>query len=316
MYLQIALVLSVVIQFVTAIIALSLVRKINHNTAWWLISISLSLMALRRLFEIFQIWGIDGGLYDPMTNSWVGIIISILMLISLSFIKRLFNVQARIDKLKQRNQEQLLSATIEAEERERMRFSKELHDGLGPLLSSAKMGISAIKKNPQHVNLEIVNNTETLVNDAITAIKEISNNLSPHVLNNFGLYDAIRSFIKKIMSVNAIDIQFSSNIENQKIPHNIEVILYRITTELVNNTLKHAAATRITIEIMIEGEELKYEYYDNGKGFDWESKTWETKGIGVQNILSRIKSLKGNYNIITAEENGFEIHINLNLKSE
>lgn len=316
MYLQIALVLSVVIQFVTAIIALSLVRKINHNTAWWLISISLSLMALRRLFEIFQIWGIDGGLYDPMTNSWVGIIISILMLISLSFIKRLFNVQARIDKLKQRNQEQLLSATIEAEERERMRFSKELHDGLGPLLSSAKMGISAIKKNPQHVNLEIVNNTETLVNDAITAIKEISNNLSPHVLNNFGLYDAIRSFIKKIMSVNAIDIQFSGNIENQKIPHNIEVILYRITTELVNNTLKHAEATRITIEIMIEGEELKYEYYDNGKGFDWESKTWETKGIGVQNILSRIKSLKGNYNIITAEENGFEIHINLNLKSE
>ena len=100
MSLKIALILSVILQFSTAIIALSLIRRTRTNIAWWLISAGFFLMAIRRLFELLEIFDAGQKITSSLLNSWIGVMISVVMLISLSFIKRIFNIQKRFDELK------------------------------------------------------------------------------------------------------------------------------------------------------------------------------------------------------------------------
>ena len=140
----------------------------------------------------------------------------------------------------------MLTATLRAEEKARSSFSKELHDGLGPLLSSAKMSLSALQREEQDpARQEMLSNTTYLINEAIRSIREISNNLSPHVLQDFGLERAIQNFIDKSAAMHPVQIQFSTNLGNKRYETDIEVILYRVICELINNSLKHAACQSV-----------------------------------------------------------------------
>ena len=147
MSLKIALLLSVIFQFATAVIALTLIKRTKTNIAWWLISGGLVLMAVRRLYELFDVISPDYAFINGLFSSWIGVFVSVLMLISLSFIKRIFNIQKRFEDLKRKNEARVFSAILRTEEDQKQKFSKELHDGLGPLLSSVKMAISAVDKD-------------------------------------------------------------------------------------------------------------------------------------------------------------------------
>ncbi len=103
MSLKIALIFSVFLQVITAIIAISLIKRTKTNIAWWLISFGFLLMAIRRVYEFFAIYYPKDVVINEWINSWVGIIISLVMLASLSFIKRIFNVQKRIQEIKNQN---------------------------------------------------------------------------------------------------------------------------------------------------------------------------------------------------------------------
>ncbi|HUM89369.1 MAG TPA: histidine kinase, partial [Prolixibacteraceae bacterium] len=196
MIIKIALILSVVIQFVAAVLAISLIKRTKTHIAWWLISIGFLAMAVRLFLEVITIFNPEREALTSMLYSWLGVIISLLTLISLMFIRRLFNAQNKYEELRTERESEVLSAIIKTEENERSRFAKELHDGLGPLLSSIKMSVSAIKKQMDGKNDgSIIENTEKLIDESIFTIKEISNNISPHILNNFGLYKALQSFI-------------------------------------------------------------------------------------------------------------------------
>ena len=105
-----------------------------------------------------------------------------------------------------RSENRILNAIIQTEEKERKRFAKDLHDGLGPLLSAVKMSVSALMNNKTQNQTEILENTNMVINEAITSIKEISNNLSPHVLTNFGLVSAIKNFTHKINQTRSVTI--------------------------------------------------------------------------------------------------------------
>ena len=127
------------------------------------------------------------------------------------------NCFTHLNGLKQiglRSEKRVINAIINTEENERKRFAKDLHDGLGPILSTVKMSLSALTdriKDPS--GSVILNNTNHLVNEAINTIKDISNNLSPHVLSNFGLASAISAFTTKINQTKAVEIDFKSNME-------------------------------------------------------------------------------------------------------
>jgi signal transduction histidine kinase len=291
MLIKIALILSVVLQFIAAIIALTLVKRTRTNVAWWLISIGFLLMAFRRVFEVLTVFDSPSKLITGMLSSWTGVLISIIMLISLIFIKRIFNVQKQVDELRKQNESKILAAIIETEENERQFFAKELHDGLGPLLSSVKMAISASASNTkEEESRKIILNAEKLINESINSLKEISNKLSPHILNNFGLLKAVKSFVGKLPLSGQPKININSNIENQRFTYTTEVVMYRIISELIVNSLKHADARNIYIDLFIEGKKLRLKYIDDGIGFDMNKPEYERKGMGYSNIISRIRS--------------------------
>ncbi len=313
MPIKIALIISVIIQFVTAFIAISLIRRTRSNVAWWLISIGFLLMAIRRLFELMQVYESESRVINGLLSSWTGVIISLIMLISLIFIKRIFNIQKRIDNLRKENESRILSAIIKTEEIEKQKFAKELHDGLGPLLSSVKMAISSISKNPEKSDKKVIDNTEKLIDESIITIKEISNNLSPHILNNFGILKAVNSFISKLQVNDKPKIIFNSNLNEKRFNYNIEVVLYRVICELLINSLKHASANNISIDLILDKGNLTLEYFDDGIGFDPDELLKENIGMGYSNIQSRIKSLNGIYKIVSRANEGVNVTISVNI---
>lgn len=310
MELQIALIFSALLQVVAFIITISLITKTRFNVAWISISIGFLLMALRRIIEVIYFFRETSTNNIPEINSWIAIIISVAMLVSSIYIRKIFEVINRIHQLRKENEAKLLSAVISAEERERKNFSKELHDGLGPVLSSAKMTISAInKKDTPKQTSELLEKIESLVDNAIISTREISNHLTPHVLERYGLKKAIEIFIRNTSIKETINIELSTNIEKKRFKYNIEVILYRIFCELVNNTLKYANATNIDIIIQENKKMLELNYKDNGIGFDIERE--EYSGMGLTNIKSRVTSLNGFIEMDSTPLKGFHINIKL-----
>jgi len=315
MPIKIALIISIILQFGAAIIALSLTRRTKTNVAWWLISIAFLLMAIRRVFELFQLLDSESKLITGLLSTWTGVLISILMLVSLIFIKRIFNIQKRMDELRKESESRVLSAIVRTEENERLNFSKELHDGLGPLLSAVKMAISSSKSAENNaIDDKIMTNAEKLIDESITSLKEISNKLSPHVLNNFGLKKALKSFISRLPLIENPTINLDTNIEDRRFPYNVEVILYRVICELISNSLKHSKAKNVYISIMAEEKSIALDYLDDGVGFDSEIIELSEKGMGFANIKSRIKSLNGTFEIYSKQNEGVRVNIEIGLE--
>jgi signal transduction histidine kinase len=307
MFIELALLISVILQCLAAAYAISLISRTKYNISWILVTAGFLIMAGRRLYEFVQL--LDRNNNIGLVNSWMAVLVSILMFVGAIYIRRIFMIQERIDAMRKQNDSKILSAIIQTEEKSRHDFAKELHDGLGPLLSAVKMSVSAIDKSKTDAsNLEIIENTERNIDEAITAVKEISNNLSPHVLKNFGLHKAVDIFAEHCKS-DKPEIRFSSNIEEIRFDYNTEIILYRIICELVANTIKHASASTVDINLFHRNGELELIYTDDGIGFNVEETENFSQGMGLSNIRSRIRSLKGTIEIFSLPEEGFNLKI-------
>jgi PAS domain S-box-containing protein len=211
-------------------------------------------------------------------------------------------------------EKKLFETIINTEEKEREKFAGDLHDEVGPLLSSLKMYISLLaetddKKKKEYITPQI----QTLIKEAITSVREISNDLSPHVLNNYGCVAAINSFIG--MKRDFINVAFNQNLENVRFAQSIEIVLYRVVKELVNNTIKHAKAFNIEIKMYEEDNFIKLFYKDDGIGFKTDETVNLSSGsIGLLNIMSRVKTVNGKYKISSSKGTGFAFEMTIPLK--
>jgi PAS domain S-box-containing protein len=210
-------------------------------------------------------------------------------------------------------EKKIFNSEIYSEEKERERFAKELHDGLGPILSTCKIYLHSLNEMLEGNNemLKISERALTLLDDALGSIKEISNNLSPHVLRNFGLVHAVISFTHNIESLSGLKFEVHYNYE-KRLAEVVEFTVYRILTELINNTLKYAEATLIKIEIYLNGPILNVTYSDNGKGFDFEDVKKQNKGFGLINIENRVTKFNGSFSYTTAPSSGVKVEFSLN----
>jgi signal transduction histidine kinase len=314
MILKIALIISVVLQCSAAAIALSLVKKTIKNIAWWLITLAFLLMAVRRIFELFMVYGHQNTeISHSLFNSWLGVGISLVLLVSLLFIKQIFNIQERIEGLRKDTERRVLSAIIHTEERERRYFAKELHDGLAPILSSIKLSLSALKKTEGVKREEILSNTDRLINEAIRSIRETSDKLSPHLLKNFGIVKAVEAYLETIRQAVSIPISFNTNLDSMRLPETIETAIFRIIGELLNNTLRHAGAKHIGIDLFLEGNTLRLDYFDNGLGFDPQQPLPDRDGRGLSNIRSRAKSAGGRLQITSRQGEGMHCRVEFDI---
>jgi PAS domain S-box-containing protein len=207
--------------------------------------------------------------------------------------------------------QRILNTIIETEEKERQRYAQDLHDGMGPLLSTIKLYTRSIltAKNEKNKAIALEKSLET-IDEAISSIKEIAYNISPHILKDFGLKSAVKSYINKFNDAKKFTINFQSDIET-RFDSNIEASMFRIIIELVNNTYKHAFANNIIIALTFADDVLKLNYTDNGIGFDLNRTMENRTGRGIFNITNRVKSLDGDIAFETAPDKGFCVKINM-----
>jgi PAS domain S-box-containing protein len=212
----------------------------------------------------------------------------------------------------------ILNAILETEENERERFAKDLHDGLGPLLSSIEIYINIIqsgKAGPDEVN-KLLDYIKGLTAEANLNVKEISNNLRPSVISRFGLIAAINSVCDKLNKTGVVAVSIQADaFPDKKVSKDVEVTLFRVVNELINNTLKHAYAKKISIRFGLEKEQLMLLYSDDGIGFDFHDmqKNESHKGMGLSNITSRISSIDGHIRFSRNISGGTDVTITLSL---
>ncbi|WP_394747079.1 tetratricopeptide repeat-containing sensor histidine kinase [Spongiimicrobium salis] len=203
-----------------------------------------------------------------------------------------------------------LEALIDGEEKERNRLAQDLHDGINGDLSVIKYKISSIAPTSLSVK-EKVSYTDaiTMLDNAVEEIRRISHNLAPPSLQNFDLVEAIAQFCLKQNTSSPVNISFQYFGNKIVLKKENETAIYRIIQELVNNSIKHAQATEALVQINNHGDRLSIVVEDNGKGFDPER---PSKGIGLQNIQSRVDFLKADLDL-SSGPNGTTFSIEINL---
>jgi signal transduction histidine kinase len=310
----IALIISIVLQIIAASFAMGFMKLTRYRLSWILLSLSFVFMAVRKIIQLFENLRGTPSYTWQMIDEWLGVLISFMIIVGVILIREIFYSlkRAEIDRLK--TERKVLNAIINTEENERRRFAKDLHDGLGPILSTVKMSLSSLSgRISDPPGTEILNNTNHLVNEAINTIKDVSNNLSPHVLTNFGLASAISAFTTKINQTKTIEIDFKSNMECIRLENDKEVVIYRAVCELINNSIRHSGASRIEIELNKVEKIVTLHFYDNGRGFDTSTLYAEdSKGMGIPNIDTRVKTVEGVFIIESTPGKGTSALIKIN----
>ncbi|MEJ1239222.1 PAS domain S-box protein [Chryseolinea sp. T2] len=187
------------------------------------------------------------------------------------------------------------NAVLAAEERERERFSKDLHDDLGPVFSTVNLYLQTLNnKEIDSSKKGILEKLIGIVDSAIKQVREISHNLSPYLLRDAGIEKAIATHLARIKESTNLTTEFTSAFESeQRIPSNVEIVIYRVFLELLNNTIKHSGGDKVWITMRMASQKLQFTYTDNGRGFDVHKMREERLGIGLLNIDNRVKSMAG-----------------------
>ncbi len=296
----IALYLSLIMQVVAAGFAISLVKKTKYNISWILISGGLLILVVARLMELSPIFLERQRVEFTVVERWMNFSAAFVFLIGIFYVNKLIYYLLRIESLRQKMERRILSVVVRTEDRERQRFAKELHDGLGPILGVIKMFVTASSVAESDEERRKINESAAqAVEEAITSVREIAANISPHILSNFGLYAAVDAFVKRINW--KIQVNFEANFKEMRFPYTVENIMYRVICELINNTMRHAEATAINIKIRYDKSKLTLEYSDNGKGFDVDR---ETLGMGLENMRYRLHSGNGDLEIFSTPGKG------------
>lgn len=222
-----------------------------------------------------------------------------------------FLIMARDISDRKEIERKLLNSIISTEERERLYFSQELHDGLGPLLSAAKLYIEWLADpSPEVDKGMIILDIWKILEEANKSIREISFKLSPHILQNNGLSEALKAYANKVQESSKARITINSTVKG-RFENTIETILYRVLCECLNNTIKHANAKNISVTIRLTGNMLNATYTDDGKGFNIEKTINSRKGIGLLNMQSRVKAANGTLTIDSSAGKGMKVKIKI-----
>lgn len=206
--------------------------------------------------------------------------------------KRIYEQQCLQREKEQAYQKDLLATSIISQENERYRIAKELHDDIGAMLTTTKVYFEqlSIETTPEEA-AQLTARVNHLLEDLIDSTRSISQNLSPVVLEKLGLIEALDSLLKTIAESGKIKTRFTFN-RLPELSKEQGLNLYRIVQELIANTLKHANASMLQLDLDLRQDALVLTYTDNGRGIQ-EDLLKTKKGIGTKNIESRVSIVEG-----------------------
>jgi len=219
--------------------------------------------------------------------------------------------QSRIAELEAEKQLLASEAVIKGQEEERGRLAKDLHDGLGGLLSGVKFSLTNMKSNVvlDAQSALVFERSLDMLDNSISELRRVAHNMMPEVLVKFGLQEALKSYCDSIQQSGIFKVDFQSLGNEVRLASNTEIILYRIVQELLNNASKYAKASTVLVQLAFHENEISITVEDNGVGFDI-AKTERSTGAGWNNIRSRVEYLKGNVDVASGST-GTSVHLHI-----
>jgi two-component system, NarL family, sensor kinase len=231
--------------------------------------------------------------------------------------KRMIVEQLKRQALEFEFQQKMMQAELESQESERRRLAADLHDSIGGMLSTIRVGLSTIGRmlpDPQSID-----ETKQMLDDTISSVRRISRDLMPSTLEKFGFVHAIKELCERFQGTSKIEIQFT---EHGQIPplesQQRELMVFRIVQELLNNAVKHAQASRIDVALHLNGK-LRVSVADDGIGFNADEEKNDRqngKGLGLYNIENRARLLGGVIEFERVKPRGSRITLILPLNDE
>lgn len=220
--------------------------------------------------------------------------------------------QSRIAELEKEKQLMASEAVIKGQDEERGRLAKDLHDGLGGLLSGVKFSLANMKST---VILDadsalVFERSLDMLDHSISELRRVAHNMMPEVLVKFGLSEALKSYCDRMRESQIFKIDFQSIGMDERLSSNTEIFVYRIVQELLNNTAKHAKATHVLVQLARQNSEVSITVEDNGIGFG-NPNVDNAAGIGWTNIRSRVDYLKGKLDVQSSRGQGTSVHITI-----
>ena len=225
--------------------------------------------------------------------------------------QREINLRQKLKDKEQTEQLKVTKAILDGEERERERVAKDLHDGLGGMLAGVKINLSTWSSN--HLEEDQYESFHKILNQldsSVSELRRVARNLMPESLLNFGLEIALKDLCEFYMK-DGLTIDFQAINIQKNLPLNLQVNIYRIVQELLNNAVKHSGADNILVQCSQNGEEFYITVEDNGKGIT-ESEMSKVKSLGLKNLQNRVDFLKGKMEIQSTENQGTSVNIQIN----
>lgn len=214
--------------------------------------------------------------------------------------------QLEMEQEKQNSKISNLTAMLEGQENERSRLARDLHDGLGGLLSGTKICLSNVNEDTEKKEIKVqLAKSLDQIDFAVHELRRVAHNLMPELLVKYGLKETIKEYVNRMSNEN---LEVSAEFINFKteLPHDKQILVYRIIQELVNNALKHANAHQIMIQLVEDDGHIFVTVEDDGDGFDLKLID-QKKSAGIHNVKTRLSFLNGNMSIRTQEKIGTTI---------
>ena len=218
--------------------------------------------------------------------------------------------QRRIDQLEKQQKIISMEAMVSGQEEERKRIAKDLHDGLGNLLANVQMQFSTVQNHIHREKTHAYREANQLLGEACGEVRKIAHNMMPGTLTRFGLVSAILDMKNNIEKSKQISVDVQVYGIKERLEEKVEISLYRIIQELMNNIIKHAQATEVMIQLTRQGDELNLLVEDNGQGFEL-TQARAKNGLGIKSLESRVSYVNGTLDIDTAPGKGCSIVVNI-----
>jgi signal transduction histidine kinase len=246
---------------------------------------------------------------------------ALLLLVAVLFYKNfknknrllLQNEKLHDQKLSELEKERKLIAAqslMKGQEEERTRLARDLHDGVGGLLSGVKLSMSNMKGNAflSEENAHSFNNVITQLDQSIAELRRVSHNMMPESLIKYGLKEALENYCESLNFSGKIKVQLQTYGMEERMDQSTEIVVYRMIQELLNNVIKHADAKNVLIQLVRKQDRFTLTVEDDGKGFDTQEINHKN-GAGLANIKARAEYLNGNVDIISSGGEGTSVNI-------
>lgn len=238
---------------------------------------------------------------------------AVIVFFFVAYQKRLLTKQLELNRIKSAQQDEIIRNTIAAQEKERKRIAQDLHDEVGAMLSVVKLNIGRIEKKSENDTAKnLAGETKSYVDDLIAQVRRISRSLLPPSLEKLGIYYAVVEFADWINKAGQIKVHTWKSGGQFRFDDKQELAIFRIVQEIINNSIKHSEATKMTVNMKFSTKMVLVSLSDNGKGFNLGEK--RNTGLGLKNLESRSQMIGAKFKIKSTPGMGTSAIICLNTK--